>query len=68
MLKYTVYRCVDRRNKYNLMFNLYKHDLKMGDFYVATFRRLTDLKKFLEVLDVDDGEVYFSNVLRKEED
>ena len=66
MLKYTVYRCMDTNNKFNVMYNLYKHDLS-GDFYLATFRKLEDLRLFLSVKDVDDTEVYFSNILRKEE-
>ena len=67
MLKYTVYLCKSQSDTMckNVLYNLYKHNLG-GDFYLATFRYLDDLKKFLTLLDVSDGEVYFSNVLKKE--
>lgn len=65
-LKYTVYKCKTDNNT-NIMYNLYKHDLG-GDFYLATFRYLDDLRAYLTLLDVENGEVYFSNVLRKTED
>lgn len=62
-IEYTVYKCMNENN--DEMYNLYKHDLG-GDFYLATFRYLEDLKKYLTLLDIeDDGELYFSNVLKR---
>lgn len=63
-IEYTVYKCWNHEDKNNVMYNLYKHDLG-GDFYLATFRYLEDLKNYLTLLDIENGEVYFSNVLKK---
>ena len=65
-IEYTVYAC-QNEGKTNVFYNLYKHDLG-GDFYLATFRYLDDLKNYLTLLDLNDGEVYFSNILKKTEE
>ena len=67
MIKYTVYKCVDTRNKYNVIYNVYKHE-KLRDYYIASFRKKKHLKKFLSVLDCTEDEIYISNVLVKEEE
>lgn len=66
-LEYTVYKCLNKNNDQNVMYNLYKHDLG-GDFYIATFRYLDDLKKFVTTLDIQDDEIYYSNILKKTEE
>ena len=66
MIKYTVYKCIDSRNKYNTLYNVYQHE-KLKDYYIASFRKKEHLKKFLSVLDCTEDEIYISNVLVKEE-
>lgn len=66
MIKYVVYKCIDNRNKYNVMYNVYQHE-KLKDYYIASFRKREHLEKFLTVLDCDEDEIYISNVLKKEE-
>ena len=63
-LKYTVYECKSGEHSNSTFYNLYKHDLG-GDFYLASFRYLNDLKNYLTLLDVETGEVYFGNVFKK---
>lgn len=64
MIEYTVYECKMGNDKF--FYNLYKHDLNFGDFYLASFRRLDDLRLFIRACGVDESDVFFSNVLRKD--
>ena len=66
MIKYTVYKCIDNRNKYNVIYNVYQHE-KIRDYYIASFRKKEHLKKFLSVLDCTEDEIFISNVLVKDE-
>ena len=64
MIKYTVYKCIDTKNKYNVIYNVYQHE-KIRDYYIASFRKKEHLKKFLSVLDCSEDEIYISNLLTK---
>lgn len=66
MIKYTVYKCIDNRNKYNVMYNVYQHE-ELKDYYIASFRKKEHLKKFLSLLDCTEDEIFISNLLVKDE-
>ena len=65
MIKYTVYKCIDTRNKYNTIYNVYKHE-KLRDYYIASFRKREHLEKFLSLLECEKDEIYISNLLVEE--
>lgn len=65
LIKYTVYRCIDKNNEYNIIYNVYKHE-KLKDYYIASFRKKDHMKKFLSLLDCTEDEIYISNILKKE--